>query len=112
MNLQITKFGTLQPVYIHNGKILCEIATFNTNGRSHQHDNFEICNVIKGKGRIIIYKNGVKTTHVIHPGCIVTIPPNTDHWMEVDDDHIMVILISYSIMVVYSDYKTLNPPNK
>lgn len=104
MNTQNTIFGSIQPIYAHNGEILVEISTFTSNGRAHKHDGLELCQVIKGKGLIIIEKDGVRTEYKVHQGCVVSIPQRTDHWMEVADGDTLVVLISYPAMVVYCEY--------
>jgi len=77
MKKRITSFGSLEPLVIRDGKIVTELATFNSEGKSHKHDQWEICYVLSGQGRII-YKWGVereiKITEV-ETGAIVKIPP-------------------------------------
>ena len=53
MKKRITSFGSLEPLLIRDGKIVTELAIFNSNGKSHQHNQWEICYVLAGEGRII-----------------------------------------------------------
>ena len=96
MNLQVTTWGSIQPVYVHSGKILSEIVTFHANGSSHKHkDDWEICTVIKGEGKIITSRDGITQTNKVNKGSVVKIPPGTPHWMEVEPGGSMVIMIAY-----------------
>jgi len=97
MKKRKTSFGSLEPLLIRNGKVITELAIFHSNGKSHKHDQWEICYVLSGKGRIIynFWANGINKTEV-ETGAIVKIPPNRDHWMEVDEGNTMEILLVYS----------------
>lgn len=60
-----------------DNKIAAEYLEFESEGRSHKHPYYESFVVLSGEGQII---NG-DTTHEVQTGDIVSIPPNTDHWM-------------------------------
>jgi len=94
MEKQITKFGSLEPLLIRDGKIVTELATFHSNGRSHKHDQWEVCYVLSGKGSIHIDQE--EDFYIVEKGSVVEIPPNTGHWMELDHGDKMEILLVYS----------------
>ena len=104
MKKRITKFGSLQPLLIRDGKVITELATFTSNGRPHKHDKSEICYVISGKGIIQYdYHDHLEHKFKVEPGSVVVIPPNTDHWMEVAKGESMEILLVYSDNVKAKD---------
>ncbi|PIN90944.1 hypothetical protein COU60_01215 [Candidatus Pacearchaeota archaeon CG10_big_fil_rev_8_21_14_0_10_34_76] len=87
-----TSFGSLEPLLEHEGKLVAELATFHKEGRSHTHDDWEICYVIKGEGIIISGEN----KHGVKEGSVVLIPPKTGHWMIQSGDKELKILLVYS----------------
>lgn len=101
MNIQITKWGSIQPVYAHSGKILSEIVTFHSKGMPHKHKDFELCTVLGGQGKIITEKAGIPSSrkeYDVFQGSFLAIPPDTVHWMEPNFSHgkELVILIAYT----------------
>ena len=64
---------------------MLEHLIFERNGRAHKHKEYESFFVTNGEGRVI---SGEKTFDVT-VGSLVTIPPNTDHWMEVENNQIL-----------------------
>ena len=108
MNLQITKWGSIQPIYAHSGKIIGEIVSFHSNGTPHRHiRDWELCTVLKGKGEIIQTKSNLETIALdeVKAGSIVAIPPGTRHWMEPDfsNGKELVIFIAYTPSVNYHE---------
>ncbi len=87
-----TSFGSLEPLKIEDGNIILELATFTSNGRAHKHNVWEICTVLKGSGRIMQLVNGVLIQDDVKVGSVVKIPPNTEHWMEIDDEEMHISL--------------------
>ncbi len=101
-----TSFGSLQPLLVKNEEVISELATFVSNGKEHVHDKYEICYVLSGQGKIIqicygenILNNPI--THNVGAGSIVTIPPNTSHWMEVEPN-----MPPMEIVIIYSEHAT------
>ncbi len=95
MAVKETFFGSLEPLLIMDGKVVTELAKFKEPGRSHTHNQWEICFVLKGRGKISEGEN----THNVGPGSVVYIPPNTGHWMFPDKDNTE----PWEILLVYSD---------
>lgn len=92
-----TFFGSLETLLEKDGNIITELATFHSNGKAHQHDQWEICYVISGKGIIEYdYHDHLSHRHKVRAGHVVSIRPHTDHWMEVEKGETMVILLVYS----------------
>lgn len=85
-----TSFGTMQTLLKKEGQIISELLTFKKEGRSHSHEQWEICYVLEGEGIIV---NGDKHEQV-KKGSVCKIPPNTGHWMI--PDPYMEILLVYS----------------
>ena len=96
MKKRTRSFGSLEPLLIRNGKVITELAIFNSNGKSHKHDQWEICYVLSGEGYIIKYDNSDEIRYKVKQGSVVKLPPNTGHWMEVDEGNTMEILLVYS----------------
>jgi quercetin dioxygenase-like cupin family protein len=86
-----TSFGELEILFKTNNKPQVEYLRFNSNGRLHQHSNYESFFVTKGRGMVVIGKNWVS----VKEGDVVTIPPLTAHWMEPDPDNTMEGLLWY-----------------
>jgi len=98
MGKRETFFGSLEPLLSRDGKVVTELAIFHSNGKSHKHDQWEICYVLSGEGHIFTQnkaENFAASTPV-EKGVIVKIPPNRGHWMEVDEGKEMEILLVYS----------------
>ena len=72
-----TSFGSLEVLVKHRGKTVVELATFNRSGKSHTHEDWEICHVTDGRGVIRV---GEKSYNVSE-GISVFIPPKTGHYM-------------------------------
>ena len=72
-----TSFGFMDIILKRNKKISSEYLIFNQEGRPHKHPYFESFFVFDGIGQIVV---GEKTIDV-KAGSLVTIPPNTTHWM-------------------------------
>ena len=83
-----TSFGTMETILEKDGKIISEHLVFEKSGRSHLHDEWEICHVIAGGGIIVNGKNEVK----VEKGSICKIPPNTGHWM-IPEPYMEVLLV-------------------
>lgn len=73
-----TSFGTLEILKKQNNHILCEYLVFEKEGRGHKHKNHESFLVTKGEGEIFVEETSFK----VSPGSLVTIPPNSSHWMK------------------------------
>ncbi|HDO1316640.1 TPA: cupin domain-containing protein [Aeromonas veronii] len=80
-----TSFGYKKEIHYLDEKPKIELITFLKNGREHIHDVFETFVVLEGSG--VIY-SGEETVHV-SAGDVVTIPPNTTHWMEPEQGSIL-----------------------
>ena len=68
-----------------------EFLRFSSNGRSHLHAEYESFFVLSGSGKVI----SGETVHQVTPGDLVTIPPQTKHWMEPDTGSVMEGLLWY-----------------
>ena len=73
-----TSFGTLEILHEINGQPKIEHLVFKTSGRKHRHPYFETFVILKGHGYVFSGANKI----TVAPGDVVTIPPNTTHWME------------------------------
>ena len=93
-----TSFGSLEPLLIRKGKVVSELATFHSDGKSHIHDQWEICYVLSGRGHIKVEGSKCSKTYAVRKGNMVKIPPDTGHWMEVKKGGMMEILLVYSDM--------------
>lgn len=91
-----TSFGLLETLVEKSGNVVAELATFNKNGRPHIHDQYEICHVLSGSGKIIQLVNGSRIVSDVTVGDMVTIPSHVSHWMEVENT-------TMEILIVYSD---------
>ena len=69
-------FGTRNRLFNHPSASL-EHLSFETEGRAHTHRSHETCYVVSGRGQIVCGDQ----THQVVPGSLVTIPPDTQHWM-------------------------------
>lgn len=69
-----TSFGSAE---ILSQEPFIELLTFERSGRTHQHHQYETFVVTKGNG---IVRRGDEDITVA-PGSLVTIPPQTEHWM-------------------------------
>ena len=87
-----TFFGSLNPLLRQDGEVVTELAIFHKEGKDHSHEKWEICYVLEGRG--IIIENQIK--HRVSPGSVVSIPPNTDHWMIPEGEEELKILLVYS----------------
>ena len=73
-----TSFGYKKELFHLNENPTIEIITFLREGREHKHDVFETFVVLEGSG--IVYSG--EQSILVSVGDIITIPPNTIHWME------------------------------
>ncbi|MGF1778924.1 cupin domain-containing protein [Vibrio nomapromontoriensis] len=73
-----TSFGFKDVLFSLNEKPKIEILTFENDGNEHQHKEHESFVVMEGEGTIYSGDNVVS----VGPGDVVTIPPQTKHWME------------------------------
>jgi len=98
--IKVHSFGSLEPLLTVKDRVICELATFTGNGKSHKHDQWEICYVQAGEG-LIKYQSHpsapAQTLRKVKAGDTVKIPAGLLHWMEVDDGMTMVILIVYAL---------------
>lgn len=83
-----TSFGTMETLVEREGQIVSELLFFEKEGRSHQHDAWEICHIIGGSGTIVIDQERVD----VQSGDICNIPPNAAHWM-IPDKWMEIILV-------------------
>lgn len=83
-----TSFGFLELLAEKDGQPLVEFLHFETNGRNHHHDEWEVCRVTSGGGVIVVGEERVQ----VQVGDTCRIPPRTDHWME-PDGHLDVMLV-------------------
>ena len=90
MKKRTTSFGSLEPLLIRDDKIVTELATFTSMGKSHKHDQWEICYVLSGNGYIVIEDDA---SHQVKPGSVVKIPPNKGHWMDIDTGKMEILLV-------------------
>jgi len=86
-----TSFGTMQTLFEKDHKIAAEFLSFESEGRSHTHDQYETCYISSGNGEIAIGEE----TWWVEPHTLITIPPNTPHWMIPGDETPLDILIFY-----------------
>ncbi len=56
---------------------LVEHLVFEKKGRAHKHREFESFYVISGKGQVVSGKD----VYDVREGSLITIPPETFHWM-------------------------------
>lgn len=94
-----TSFGALETLLRRDEKIVAEVATFTSTGKSHVHDQWEICYVLSGDGYIHVEKSDDKVImYTVTKGDVVKIPPYTGHWMSLRefDKTEMEILLVYS----------------
>lgn len=97
MSKQQTRFGYLEPkVLDKNNNVVAEVAFFDSNGRAHTHNKWEICYILEGSGDIIIQYPESKLRHEVVAGNVLEIPPFCPHWMEVAHEHTMKILLVYT----------------
>ena len=92
---QITKFGSLQPVYKVHGVLIAEIARFEKKGRDHKHDRWETCYVTNGTGIIMVEGKPRPVT----PGDVLKIAPQNDHHMiptSKEGEDVFEMLLVYS----------------
>jgi quercetin dioxygenase-like cupin family protein len=76
-----TSFGEMEILLKQQNKPQVEYLKFISNGRSHRHAEFESFFTLAGSGRVIAGDQ----THFVKAGDLVTIPPQTPHWMEPDE---------------------------
>jgi len=74
-----TSFGTLD-ILLKEKKPVIEYLIFEKTGRAHIHSEYETFVVLSGSG--IVYSGDRK--YKVLEGDVVTIPPETSHWMEPD----------------------------
>jgi quercetin dioxygenase-like cupin family protein len=89
--LKKTSFGWIHPLPLPNDPTPVEYLVFEKEGRKHQHHTYETFIVLDGFGTIVsgdIY-------HQVKPGDVVTIPPQTDHWMIPNSDHRLTGVLWY-----------------
>ena len=92
-DLRKTSFGSLEVLCMSDDKVIAELAIFTSNGNNHLHDRREMCYVLSGEGRIYQQDAGYKE---VKEGSVIYIAADTGHWMEVDKDQEMKILIVYA----------------
>ena len=73
-----TSFGQLDVLLAENNKPTIEYLSFERSGRNHKHREYETFVTLEGTGKV--YSGDL--VFDVYPGSIVTIPPNTLHWME------------------------------
>ena len=86
---RITSFGFMELLAEQDGKPLVEFLHFDGNGRTHLHDEWEHCRVVKGGGIIQVGQDRIE----VEKDSVCSIPPNTEHWME--PDGVMEGLLTY-----------------
>lgn len=72
-----TSFGFMDIILKRDKKISAEYLVFEKEGRSHKHPYFESFFVFEGFGQVVVGEESFN----VEPGSLVTIPPNTQHWM-------------------------------
>ena len=101
--VQKTRFGSLEKILENDKKVIAEIGTFEKSGRSHTHDDWELCTILSGEGDIIVKENGKENKHYVKTGDFLAIAPNTGHWMvPAEKGDVFKILITYSSKFNYS----------
>ena len=83
-----TSFGTMETLVEREGKIISELLVFEKEGRSHAHEEWEICYVVSGEGLIVVGDERVSVTK----GSVCKIPPHTPHWM-IPQPHFEILLV-------------------
>lgn len=78
--LRKTSFGEMDHLLKLNGKIAIEYLKFESGGRAHKHNEYESFYVLSGRGQVI----SGDQTYQVKKGDLVTIPPQTPHWMTPD----------------------------
>lgn len=86
-----TSFGEMEILFKSQNKPQIEYLKFVTNGRAHRHTDFESFFTLKGSGKVIVGEQA----HQVKPGDLITIPPDSPHWMEPDPGVILEGLLWY-----------------
>ena len=86
-----TSFGEMEILVKQDNKPQVEYLKFNSNGRSHQHKEYEFFFTTKGSGKVYVGDNIIE----VKSGDLVTIPPNFPHWMEPDAGSVLEGLLWY-----------------
>jgi mannose-6-phosphate isomerase-like protein (cupin superfamily) len=84
-----TSFGTLEVLLEKEGNIICEHLFFERSGRSHKHEQTEICQIIGGSGVIIRGEEEI----FVKKGDMCTIPPNVDHYMIPNEENMEIVIV-------------------
>lgn len=83
-----TSFGHMDIILRRDKKISAEYLIFEKEGRSHKHPYFESFFVFEGCGQVVVGEKHID----VKPGSLVTIPPNTHHWMIPENDKMTGLL--------------------
>lgn len=92
MKFRETSFGKMETELGPNGAPVRERLIFERTGRSHVHERWEHCTVIRGSGRIVIEDSQVQVSQ----GERCSIPPGMAHWMIPD-------AVPFEVELTYSD---------
>ena len=86
-----TSFGEMEILFKQENKPQVEYLRFVSNGRAHQHAEFESFFTVKGSGKVRVGERAYQ----VQPGDLVTIEPNQPHWMEPDPAQTLEGLLWY-----------------
>ncbi len=86
-----TSFGKMKNLLTRDRRKAVEFLSFEQEGRTHTHEQYETCYVFSGTGNIVIGEQW----HWVEPSSLITIPPKMPHWMVPSGDVPLDILIFY-----------------
>lgn len=86
-----TSFGDLEVLLKDANKPQVEYLRFVSSGRSHRHGEFESFFTLKGTGKV----NVGDKVYDVKEGDLVTIPPDSPHWMVPDPGSVLEGLLWY-----------------
>lgn len=89
MSMKTTSFGTLTVLVEVNGKPKSEYLVFEKSGRSHEHDEWEICYVTSGTGVIIVDDKEIQ----VRADDVCKIPPGASHYMIPTTPKLEILLV-------------------
>ena len=98
-------FGKLGILLKKHGRPLIEHLIFEKEGRPHIHREFETFFVIAGCGKV----RQEDRIQEVRPGSLVTIAPNTKHWMIPDTGETLEGFLWYHEKPLLDTPETVNP---
>lgn len=109
-----TFFGSLTTLATYGHLPQIERAIFHSDGRPHKHDKWENCIIVSGSGIILqdwtTYNANAHPDNWhksrVFPNSIVSIPPNTLHYMRPDKEGLDIILTYTDEKLPIGDFLT------